>query len=131
MKKTKPQKRATDSTPIAVAIAALVGTAALYCGEIIYGNIKDAGTPDMRQLPGWRAHMGAAFAGSLAFVASLFLLERLGGRSKTVALRAAVPWLPLVALIGLATATHIPVYAVIVLVALYSPWAYLRTRSMR
>ena len=84
MKKAKPQRQATDSTPIAVAIATVVGAAALYCGEIIYGNIKDSGAPDMHQLPGWRAHMGAAFAGSLAFVTSLFLLESLGGRPKRV-----------------------------------------------
>jgi hypothetical protein len=129
MKKTKQQKRARDLTPMAVAIATLTGAAALYCGEIIYGNIKDSGTLDT--LPGWRAHMGAAFAGSLAFVTSLFLLENLGGRSKRAALRSALPWLPLVALTGLATATHIPMYAVLLLIALYSPWAYLRTRSMR
>jgi hypothetical protein len=131
MKKNKQQKQARDSTPMAVAIATLVGAAALYCGEIIYSNIKDSGSPDMQELPRWRAHMGVACAGTLAFVTALFLLESLGGRSKSVALRSAVPWLPLVALTGLATATHIPVYVVILLIALYSPWAYLRTRSIR
>ena len=116
---------------MAVALAILFGAGALYCGEIIYGNIKDSGAPDMRQLPGWRAHMASACVGTLAFVISLFLLESLGRRSKGSALRSTVPWLPVVALTGLATAIHIPVYMVALLIALYSPWAYLHTRQAR
>jgi hypothetical protein len=131
MKKAKPQKQITDSTPTAVALATFFGAAALYCGEIIYDNIKDSGAPDMRQLPGWRAHMASACVGTLAFVISLFLLESLGRRSKGSALRSTVPWLPVVALTGLATAIHIPVYMVALLIALYSPWAYLHTRQTR
>jgi hypothetical protein len=131
MKKIRRQKPAADSTPMAVAIATLFGTAALYCAEIIYDNIKDSGTSDMPQLPGWRAHMAFACVGTLAFVTSLFLLESLGGRPKSVALRSAVLWVPLVLLTGLATAIHIPVYLVVLVAALYSPWAYLRTRAAR
>lgn len=116
---------------MAVALAALFGAGAFYCVEIIYDNIKDSGAPDMQQLPGWRAHMGSACVGSLAFVTALFLLESLGRRSKLVAARSAVPWLPIVALTGLATAVHIPVYVVIFVAAIYSPWAYLRTRAPR
>jgi hypothetical protein len=129
MKKRKQQKQTTDSTPMAVAIATLFGAGALYCGEIIYDNIKDSG--DITQFPEWRAHMGAACVGTMAFVTSLFLLENLGGRSKSVALRSAAPWLPLVALTVLATVTHIPIYVVVLLTAVYSPWAYLRTRAIR
>jgi hypothetical protein len=131
MKKTKQQKRARDLTPMAVAIATLTGAAALYCGEIIYDNIKDSGAPDMRQLPGWRAHMASACVGTLAFVISFFLLESLSRRSKGSALRSTVPWLPVVALTGLATAIHIPTYMVALLIALYSPWAYLYSRQAR
>jgi hypothetical protein len=131
MKKTKQQKQATDSTPMAVAIATLFGVAALYCGEMIYYNIKDSGAPDMHPLPGWRAHMAAACVGTVAFVTALFLLESLGGRSRSVALRSAAQWFPLVALTALATAIHIPIYLVILLGALYSPWAYLHTRRTR
>jgi hypothetical protein len=116
---------------MAVALAALFGAGAFYCAEIIYDNIKDSGAPDMRQLPGWRAHMGSACVGSLAFVTALFLLESLGRRSRLVAARSAVPWLPIVALTGLATAVHIPICVVIVVAAIYSPWAYLRTRAAR
>jgi hypothetical protein len=129
MKKIKRQKTAADSTPIAVAIATLFGTAALYCLEIIYDNIQDSGAPNLRQLPGWRAHMAFACVGTMAFVTSLFLLESLGGRPKRVALRSAVLWFPLVALTGFATAIHLPIYVVVLLATLYSPWAYLRTRA--
>jgi hypothetical protein len=132
MKKAKRQKQISqDSTPMAVVIAALCGATALYCGEIIYDNIKDSGAPDLRQLPGWRAHMAMACLGTLSFVVSLFLLESLGRRSKSRALRSTVPWLPLVGLTGVATAVHIPIYVVALLIVLYSPWAYLRTRPAR
>ncbi len=126
MKKAKQHKKETDSTPMAVAIATLCGVSALYCSEIIYDNIKDSGAPDMRQLPGWRAHMASACVGTLAFVTSLFLLESLGGRSRSRALRSAVLWFPLVVLTGLATAVHIPVYLVVLVAVFYIPWAYLR-----
>jgi hypothetical protein len=129
MKKSKQDKQAAESTPMALAIATLCGLAALYCSEIIYDNIKDSGAPDMRQLPGWRAHMASACVGTMAFVTSLFLLESLGGKSRSRALRSAVPWFPLVALTGLATAIHIPIYLVVLIAVLYSPWAYLRTRG--
>ncbi len=131
MKKAKQQKQTTDSTPMAVTLATLCGAGALYCGEIIYDNIKDSGAPDMRQLPGWRAHMASACIGTLAFVISLFLLESLGRRSKGSALRSTVPWLPVVAFTALATAIHIPIYVVALLIAIYSPWAYLHTRQTR
>jgi hypothetical protein len=131
MKKAKRQKQTTNSTPVAVALATLFGAGALYCGEIIYDNIKDSGAPDMRQLPGWRAHMASACVGTLAFVISLFLLESLGRRSKGSALRSTVPWWPVVAVTALATAIHIPVSLVTLLITIYSPWAYLHTRQAR
>jgi hypothetical protein len=75
--------------------------------------------------------MASACVGSLVFVIALFLLESLDRRSRRVALRIAVPWLPIVAFTGLATAIHIPIYVVIFAAAIYSPWAYLRTRTVR
>jgi len=104
---------------------------ALYCAEIIYDNIKDSGAPDMRQFPSWRAHMGSACIGSVAFVIALFLLESLGRGSRRIAARSVTPWWPIVALTGLATAIHIPIYLVILFGALYSPWAYLHKRRAR
>jgi hypothetical protein len=130
MKKAKRYRHGDDFTPMAVTIATICGAAALYCSEIIYGNIKDSDAP-MRQLPDWRAHMASACIGALVFVTSLFLLEKLGGRSRSRALRSAVPWLPMVGLTGLATAIHIPISLVILIVAFYSPWAYLRMRAIR
>jgi hypothetical protein len=128
MKKAKRQKQMKDSTPVAVVLATLCGAGTLYCSEIIYDNIKDSGAPDIRLLPGWRAHMGSVCIGTLAFVVSLFLLETLGRRSRGSALRCTVPWLPVVALTGLATAVHIPAYMVALLIVVYSPWAYVHSR---
>ncbi len=116
---------------MAVALATLFGLGGVYCAEIVYDVMRDAGASEIPQLPGWRAHMASACVGSVAFVTCLFLLESLGKRSRGVALRSAGLWFPLVALTGLATAVHIPVYLVILLAALYSPWAYLRTREVR
>lgn len=131
MKKGKRQRDTSDSTPMALALSTLIGAAALYCAEIIYGNIKDSGAPDMRQFPGWRAHMGSACVGSLAFVITLFLLESVGRGSRSIAVRSVAPWWPIVALTGLATVIHIPIYLVIPVAAIYSSWAYFRTRAVR
>lgn len=130
MRVAKQQKQTIDSTPMAVAIAALIGATALYCTEIIYSNIKDSGAPDMRQLPEWRVHMASACVGSLAFVIALFLLESLGRKSWRIALRSALPWLPMVVFTGFATGIHIPSDVTILVTAVYSPWAYLRTRAV-
>jgi hypothetical protein len=124
MKKAKRRKQTVDSTPRAVALAALFGAAALSCAEMIYDNIKDFGVSEAPPVALWRAHMASGCVGSITFVASLFLLERLGRRSGSMALRNAAPWLPIVALTALATAIHIPILLVICLAAIYSPWAY-------
>jgi hypothetical protein len=131
MKKSKPRRNTSESTPIAIGVATVFGAGALYCAEIIYDNIKDSGAPDMQQFPSWRAHMGSACVGSVAFVISLFLLESLGRGSRRIAVRSVTPWWPIVVLTGLATAIHIPIYLVIIVAALYSPWAYFRTRAVR
>ena len=131
MKKAKLRKNTSESTPMAIAVATLFGAMALYCAEIIYDNIKDSGAPDMRQFPSWRAHMGSACIGSVAFVIALFLLESLGRGSRRIAARSVTPWWPIVALTGLATAVHIPIYLVILVAIIYSPWAYFRTRAIR
>jgi hypothetical protein len=131
MAKRRRRDDMTDSTPIAVAVAALVAGAAIQTVEIIYGNIRDAEVSSSHDFPLWRVHMGSAFAGSVSFVVALFLLENLGKKSKLTALRSVFPWLPVVALTGLATAIHIPIYLVILAAAVYSPWAYSRTRALR
>jgi hypothetical protein len=124
MKSAKHQ--AADATPVALAIAVLCGAAAFYCSEIVYDNIKDSA--DVYVIPGWRAHMAAGCVGSVALAISLFLLERIGGRSKSRAFRSVLPWLPLVVVTGIAAVIHIPSSAVVVAIGFYSSWAY---RSMR
>jgi ABC-type uncharacterized transport system permease subunit len=69
--------------------------------------------------------------GMVAFVITFFLLEALGRKSKTIAWRSSVPWLPLIVLTAVATAIHIPIYVVIIAAAIYSVWAYRRTRAVR
>jgi len=75
--------------------------------------------------------MASICAGSISFVVALFFLENLGKQSRAIAFRSVVPWLPIVGLTMVATAIHIPVYLVILGSALYSPWAYFRTRAVR
>ena len=120
-----------DPTPVAFALGCLGGAGMMYVAEILYDNIRESPRPDIPGLPNWRAHMGSAFLGTVAFVITFFLLEALGRQSKLMAWRASAPWLPLIALTGLATAIHIPAYLVIPAVAIYSVWAYRRTRAVR
>ena len=126
MKKARLRNGNSEETPIAVAVAAVFGAGAFYCAEIIYGNVRDT-----RQIQEWRAHWASACVGTLVFVTALFLLESLGRKSKAVAIRSALLWLPIVALTAVATAVHISIYVIVVVAAVYSPWAYLRTRANR
>lgn len=116
---------------MALAVAALIGAGAFYCAEILYDNIRDVGaTAAESPMPLWRVHMGAAFAGTVAFVIALFLLETVGRGSRRAAVRSAALWWPVVAVTGAATAVHIPVYLVIATTLVYIPWAYTRTREI-
>jgi hypothetical protein len=131
MRRLKKQRNTSDATPVALMVATLFGGGAFYCAEIIYGNIKDSGAPDIRQFPGWRAHMGSACVGMVAFMICLFLLESLGRGSRRIAIRSVAPWAPLVALTGVATGIHVPTYIVVLIAVTYSPWAYFRTCAVR
>jgi len=131
MKKRKQRENMPDSTPTAVAVASLVAGTAIWAGEIIYSNIRDADPSGGHDIPLWRAHMSSACAGSVAFVVALFILEKLGKKSKLMAWRSVLPWLPIIALTILATLFHIPIYLVILAIAFYSPWAYSKTRAVR
>lgn len=124
----KPRSQPGDSTLVALAVAVLCGATALYCSEVIYGNIADSGSRRAALAPSWRGHMLAGCIGAAVLVLSLFLLERIGGRSKSHALRCVIPWLPLVAVTGLASIIHISSYLVVLAIVVYSPWAY---RNMR
>lgn len=130
MKMRKQRESTQDSTPTAVAVAALVAGAAMQAGEIIYSNIRDADPSAAHNTQLWRAHMVSACAGSISFVVALFLLEYLGKKSKLTACQSVIPWLPIVALTIFATVIHIPIYVVVLVIALYSPWAYSKTRAV-
>jgi len=103
----------------------------LYLAEILFRTLLDSGASSVPGLPSWRAHMGSMCVGTMAFVTTFFLLEALGRKSKTIAWRSSLPWLPLIMLTALATAIHIPIYVVIIVSCLYSIWAYRRTRAIR
>ena len=128
-KRNKPEYE-IDPTLVALAVSCLGGAGGLYSAEILYGALLDSGTSDIPGLPSWRAHMGSICVGMVAFVITFFLLEALGRKSKTIAWRSSVPWLPLIVLTAVATAIHIPIYAVIITGAIYSVWAYRRTRAV-
>ena len=129
-KEKKPRKKASDTTPMAVAIAGLFAFGAIQAAEIIYDNVRNTNSQGSQGIPMWRAHMGSAFIGSLAFIVALFWLESLGRKSKVTALRSVVSWLPIVGFTGLATAIHIPIYIVLLITAGYGVWAYRRTRAI-
>jgi ABC-type uncharacterized transport system permease subunit len=74
--------------------------------------------------------MGSACLATVAFVITLFLLESLARKSRPRAWRSSVPWSPLIAMTGIATAIHIPIIAVTIACAAYVPWAYYRTRAV-
>jgi hypothetical protein len=131
MRKYKKKKNTSESTPVALILATILGAGALYCAEIVYGTITELSGSEISHLPGWRAHMGSACVGMVAFMACLFLLESLGRGSRQIALRAVIPWTPLVALTGAATMFHIPSYIVVLIALVYSPWACLRTCAAR
>jgi hypothetical protein len=130
-KKGRRQKSTSASTSMAVTLAAAVGIGAIQCAEIIYSDSRDAELTYNSAAAMWRVHMGCACAGSAAFVLALFFLECVGRGSVTSALRSTISWLPLIALTGIATIIHIPIYVVILLTVLHSVWAYRRTLAVR
>jgi hypothetical protein len=125
------QRSAANYSSMAVALAAAIGIVAIQCAEIIYDNGRHEGIPDSVGAGMWRVHMGCTCLGCVAFVIALFCLERLGRGSTVSALRSTIPWLPLIALTGMATAIRIPMYVVIPLIILYGLWAYRRTLAVR
>lgn len=129
--KRKPRKDGHNTTTIAVIVAAMVAFCAIQGAEIIYDNMRIPGVPGAHDIPLWRVHMISACAGSITFVLTLFFLESLGKKSRASALRSIFPWIPLVALTAIAAVVHIPLLLVVLLGALYCPWAYARTLAAR
>jgi hypothetical protein len=111
-------------TTFALLVGFLGGLGIVTYGESLLGDIQGAGDSHAPSLANWQVHMGAVCMGTAAFVVIFFLLELLGHKSKATAWRSTWPWLPLVGLTALATAIHLPVYAVILMCVLNAAWAY-------
>lgn len=109
--------------------AAMCGAAMCQYTEFVFMSATDK-NGHTADIPMWRVHMGSASLGALGFVIALFCLEALNRSSKTLALRSAISWFPLVALTGFATIIHIPVFIVILAGSVYGVWMYRRTRAV-
>ena len=131
--KTNRRRRGMEPTNPAfpaILIAIMCGAGMLQYAEFVFISAKDDNGRTF-DIPMWRVHMGSACLGALAFMIALFCFESLEQRSKSLALRLTVPWIPLVGITGLATIIHIPIAIVILCSLLYGIWAYRRFRAMR
>ncbi len=129
MRRPKKQIDLREQTIMAFAVGCFAWTCFSSFAEIVYGFLTNNGE-QVPGVPSWRAHMGSACLGLLAFVLTLFLLEILGRKSKAIAWSATYPWIPLIPLLVLATVIHIHAYIVIVLGLIYSVWAFRRMLSI-
>jgi len=130
LNKSKAQVKSADSAFPNEIIAAVCGIAILqYTEFVFFSAVDDNGhTAD---IPTWRVHMGSTCLGAITFVIALYCCEALEYKSKRLAVRVVIPWLPLVALTGLATIIHVPVLIVVIMGMIYAVWAYLRSRAER
>lgn len=110
-------------------IAAVCGVALFQYTEFVFMSTGDGSfrAPD---IPGWRVHMISALLGTLSFVITLFCLEVLVRKSKTVAFRSVIPWLPFVVLTGVATVFHIHFLVLIGAASAYGAWMYWRKKRI-
>jgi hypothetical protein len=126
-KKTKNRTRSADLAFPTIWIAAMCGAAMFQYTEFVYmSSIDENGQP--ANIPIWRVHMGSVCLGSVAFVITLFCFEVLEKKSRSLAFNSAIPWLPLVAITGLAAIIHIPAFIVIIVGLIYGTWVYRRSR---
>ena len=98
----KKPEHTVHPTQQALAVACLGGAAGLTSAEVISSAVWDSETGNDPRVPNWRIHMGSICVGMIAFLITFFLLEMLGRKSKAIAWRSSIPWLPLVAFTGLA-----------------------------
>jgi len=128
--KRRRQMETTNPAFPAILIAVMCGAAMLQYTEFVFVSARDDNGRTF-DIPMWRVHMGSACLGALAFMIALFCFEALERRSKSLALRLTVPWIPLVGITGVATIIHIPIAIVILCSLVYGVWAYRRFRAMR
>ena len=105
----------------------MCGAAMFQYTEFVFMSSTDQ-NGHTANIPMWRVHMGSACLGSIGFVIALFCFEVLEKKSKSLAFNSAIPWLPLVAITGLASIIHIPAFIVIIVGFIYGTWVYRRSR---
>jgi hypothetical protein len=129
-RKQKKPTYSPEQTIIAFGVGCLACAGMSYVSEITYGFLVDNGEK-LPMFPDWRAHMISACLGLSAFALTFYSLEVLGRQSKTIARRASLPWLPLLAFTVVGVLVHMPAYIVIPFILVYSVWAFRRMRSVR
>ena len=128
IKKSRERPNAgMNLTSLALLAALLGGLGIMSYGESLLGDIQSGGAPHGSNLANWQVHMGASCMGAAAFITIRFLMELLSRKSKIDAWQISWPWLPLVVITALATFIHVPSHAVIVICALVTVWAYVKT----
>jgi len=98
--------------------------------ESTYGDLV-AGGMRIPWFPTWRMHMFFAFVGISVFILTLYSLEMMARKSREIAKRSALPWLPLAGSMALGVIVQLPVFAMIAAGLAYSVWAFRRMRSAR
>lgn len=129
-RRPKKPSYSSEQTIIAFGIGCLACAGISYVSEITYGFLVDNGEK-LPMFPIWRAHMISACLGLSVFMLTFYLLEVLGRQSKTIAWRASMPWLPLLAFMAVGVLVHMPAYIVIPFILIYGVWAFRRMRSVR
>jgi hypothetical protein len=102
MRKRRSPRERGDSTILTFGIAAIVGVAAAAVAEDL--RYFAEGSPDSF-LQTWRIQPVSMFAGSLVFVTTLYLLQRLNDRQH--ALNYVFPYVPLVVFSGIDLAARL------------------------
>ena len=112
---------------IALILAAIGGSGISFFADSTLDAFLGMRDQHARRLTDWQVYMGSTCLGAVAFFIFLFCLELMERRSKIMAWHSSWPWLPLIALTGLATLIHFPAYAVISMGAIICRWAYRQT----
>jgi hypothetical protein len=130
-KRKKTSTYEYNHTPTTLLVASFGGACAFVTVENTIADILGLWGYQVNKLLAWQVNMGALCVGIVTFTFFLFILEVIETRSKIIAWRTSVPWLPLVGLTAIATLVHIPFYVVVLISAICVVWAYRRTCSVR
>jgi hypothetical protein len=129
-KKKATQTYSPDQTVMAFGIGLMAGVAVGFMVESIVDDLTASGLK-IPGFPVWRIHMATICIGVFVFILTFYSLEALGRKSKGIAWRSTIRWLPLMVLTAAATIVHLPVYGVIFIALAYSVWAFRRMSAIR